>query len=73
LLTPDLVEYYLTRIKSHQPALVNVVRHYFSIEELAQTLRRRLRSQLSIKNLPRVLEELIGTASDFIDSQMIDL
>jgi tetratricopeptide (TPR) repeat protein len=64
LLTPDLVEYYLTRLRVNLPALVNTIRHYFSIEDLTQKLRYRLSCQSSIKNLPRVLEELISTASD---------
>ena len=64
LLTPDLVEYYLTKLKTQFPALVNVTRYYFSAKELTQQLRHRLNFRSSIKNLPRVLEELISTAVD---------
>jgi len=64
LLTPDLVEYYLTKLQTDFPALVNVTRHYFSAEELTWQLRRRLIFRSSIKNLPRVLDELISTAGD---------
>jgi tetratricopeptide (TPR) repeat protein/predicted RNA-binding Zn-ribbon protein involved in translation (DUF1610 family) len=64
LLTRDLVEYYLTKLKTNFPALVNVVRHYFTTEELTQQLRHRLSLQSSIRNLPKILEELVSAASD---------
>jgi tetratricopeptide (TPR) repeat protein len=60
LLTPHLIEYYLTKLKVQFPALVNVTRHYFSVEELTGRLRERLSRHTSIKNLPKVLEELIS-------------
>jgi len=60
----DTVEYYLRKLRTNFPVLVNVIRHCFSTEELTQQLRHRLSFQCSIRSLPRVLEELISAAFD---------
>jgi tetratricopeptide (TPR) repeat protein len=60
LLTPELVNYYLAKLKKEYPALVEVTRWFFSTEQLTQRLRRQLAVQSSIKNLPKTLEELLA-------------
>jgi flagellar biosynthesis component FlhA len=60
LLTPELVDYYLAKLKKEYPALVEVTRWFFSTTQLTQRLRRQLAVQSSIKNLPKTLEEVLA-------------
>jgi tetratricopeptide (TPR) repeat protein len=60
VLTAELVDFYLSKLKVRFPALVNVARYYFSPEELALKLRERLSAQSSIRNLPVALEAVLG-------------
>lgn len=59
LLTADLVDFYLSKLKVLYPVLVDVTRYYFSTEELTLRLRERLRAPSSIRNLPEVLDALL--------------
>jgi tetratricopeptide (TPR) repeat protein len=61
MLTLEVVEFFLNKLKVNFPALVAVTQHYFSTEELTWQLRQRLSLKSSIKNLPRVLEELLDS------------
>lgn len=60
MLTCETVEHYLYRLKTSYRALVDVTQHYFSLEALTGRLRERLSARASIRNLPKVLEELLS-------------
>lgn len=59
-LTTDLVEYYLARLEERHPALTGVVRHHFSTQALALRLREILSDTGTVRNLPRLLDELLS-------------
>jgi type III secretory pathway component EscV len=59
-LTPTLVRYSLSQLMESYPDLVAVARQVLSEEELVLELKSRLEAELSIKNLPGILEELLA-------------
>ncbi|HJZ69298.1 MAG TPA: FHIPEP family type III secretion protein, partial [Blastocatellia bacterium] len=58
-LTKDIVEHYLSILATESPALVQVTRSFFSIEQLTQYLRHLLKDKTSIADMPQVLERLL--------------
>ncbi len=65
-LTPDLVEYYLTRLHATYPVLVDVVRQQFDTAALTGALQRTVKTRQSIRDLRGVLEELVAqTATEW--------
>jgi tetratricopeptide (TPR) repeat protein len=63
LLTREIVEYFLLRLKTNFPDLINVALDFWGIEELTRRLREQLRIPSSIKNMPVILETLLCSAS----------
>jgi len=61
LLTPDLVRYYLVRLKGPFPALVQAARR-FDVESLTRVLQAKLEQRMSIRNLRRILETMLAEA-----------
>jgi flagellar biosynthesis component FlhA len=63
LMTPRLAEYYLTKLQTQFPVLVEVVRDRFDAATLSRALQGRLRAQTSIKNFVGVLEIMLLDAA----------
>jgi len=60
LVVPDLVEFFLVKLRQRLPALVDAVRLRFSMESLCTALRSRVEKGESIKNLPSILEKILA-------------
>ena len=58
-LVPALAEYYLTKLRSPYPALVDSARQQFDLATLTEALRAKLRARESIKDLRTILEDML--------------
>jgi type III secretory pathway component EscV len=58
--TTTLVRYYLSQLLENYPDLVNVARQVLPEDELTQELKSYLEDEISIKNMPSILEELLA-------------
>src|SRR6185369_12241248 len=59
LVSRDLAENYLTLLEGVCPDLVEATRRHIGLENLTQELRSALDQQLSIKDMPRILDSLL--------------
>lgn len=60
LFTGGLLRFYLSRLRDNYPALVDVVRQTFTEETLVEELKTILAQGKSIKDMPRILEDLLA-------------
>ena len=60
LVVPAFVEFFLVKLQSRFPVLVETVRKRLSIGKLCDALRSRVERGESIKNLPGVLEDILA-------------
>jgi flagellar biosynthesis protein FlhA len=59
LLVPDLVQHYMTKLRIRYPMLIDAISQRFDTESLTSMLRAKLERGTSIKDLPRVLENIL--------------
>lgn len=57
---PGLVRFYLSRLRENYPALIETVREVIPETTLIEALKSRLADNESIKDMPRLLEELLA-------------
>jgi flagellar biosynthesis component FlhA len=60
LVEPILVEFYLSKLNTRFPILVETIRKRFTIESLCGALRSRVERRQSIRDFPGVLEEILA-------------
>lgn len=68
-LNTDMVRYYLMQLASSWPALVEAITKRFDVLTLTQILRELLDEELSIKNLPAILETLLAVNGELTAEQ----
>jgi hypothetical protein len=63
LVTPCLVEFYMSRLLPRLPALAAAVRRQFSTADIVDALRRQLARGESIRDFARALEQMLLSAA----------
>lgn len=63
LLAPEMVGYFLVKLRASWPALVRAAEQRFTVEDLTEALRARLRRGDSIRDLVGTLEDVLAEAA----------